>query len=333
MSFGSPDLLFALLAVPLAVGGYWVLENRRAKRAVAWSRPAMLPNVVQRARRIRHVPFTLFLLGMTLLLVGFARPRVTDSGTRRYAPTVVLTIDVSGSMAADDVRPTRVGVARDLAIEFLRELPSTYRVAVVTFGNKVHLVVPPTLDRASAVAGLPQTITARAGTSLGDGVSAAVAAIAATAGDNDAAAGYPGAILLLSDGAQTGGGSTPDAAASTASVEHVPIDTVTIGTSGGMVSQPVKVDGFKTTIRIAVPSSPTTMNFLARETGGTSFAVTSAAQLPPISKKLTAGFQRLTSFSEPVHRERELSAAAGGAALAVILAAIVVSGRWFGRLA
>jgi Ca-activated chloride channel homolog len=333
MRFGSPYLLFVLFALPLAVGGYWTLERRRVRRAVAWSRPAMLPNVVRRPGRVRYVPAGLFLLGMTLLLVGFARPRLAVGGTSTYAPTVVLTIDVSGSMAADDVRPTRIAAARSLAIAFLHDLSPAYRVAVVTFGNRVRVVVPPTLDRSRAIAGLPTAITPRAGTSLGDGVSAAVATIAATAGNSDAAAGYPGAIVLLSDGAQTGGGATPDAAAATASVERIPVETVMIGTARGIVTQPLTVDGFKTSVRIAVPSSVTTMDVLSRQTGGTPFEATSAADLNPISEKLTGVLGRLTRFSQPVHRERDLSAAAGGAALVVILGGLAVSGRLFGRLA
>jgi Ca-activated chloride channel family protein len=333
MSFGSPDLLFSLLLVPLAVGGYFALETRRARRSAAWSRAALLSNTVQRPRRVRHVPFALFLLGLILLLTGFARPRLALNANDSYDPTVVLTFDVSGSMAADDVSPSRIGAAHALAVAFLHELPPKYRVAVVTFGGKIRVVVPPTLNRSQVIAHLPSAITTRAGTSLGDGLSASVAAISETTGNNDAAAGYPGAILLLSDGAQTLGGTTPDAAAATASIERVPVYTVTIGTMAGTVTQLLTVDGFKTSIHIKVPPSPTTMQFLASQTGGAPFYVTSATQLTPLAKKLTTVYARLNPFTQLVRRKHDLSAVAGGSALLAVLLGIGTSLRWFGRFA
>ena len=113
-------------------------------------------------------------LGLTFLLVGFARPQRAISSTGRgVGPTVVLAFDVSGSMAARDIQPTRLRAARELAIRFLNKLPSSYEVAVVTFGNKVRLTVPPTFDRADVIAHLPKTVTPLSGTSIGDGISAA----------------------------------------------------------------------------------------------------------------------------------------------------------------
>ena len=157
MTFADPNLLFALLAVPLAAIGYLMLERRRARRSRRWSRGALLPNIVRRRwRRFGYVPALLFLLGLIFLLVGFARPQRVLGDASAGAATVVLTFDTSGSMAADDAQPTRIRAARKVAIQFLNELPSKYRVAVVTFANKVHLAVPPTFDRKARACRAPE---------------------------------------------------------------------------------------------------------------------------------------------------------------------------------
>ena len=152
MSFAAPELLFALLLVPLAGVGYAVLERRRARRAAAWSKSALLPNIVRRPPgMLRHVTIVLFLIAMACLLVGFARPERILPTETKDPPTIVLAFDVSGSMASKDMTPTRIGAARAIAIQFLKELPSNYRVAVMTFGNQVRLVVPSTLNRARVI--------------------------------------------------------------------------------------------------------------------------------------------------------------------------------------
>src|SRR5689334_12579376 len=108
MSFQHPALLIFLAFVPLAIAGYVWLERRRAARAASWSSPALVPNMVPHdPGRRRVIPLALFLVGLSLLLVGFARPQATLNEPREGA-TVVLAVDVSGSMAAADVKPTRL---------------------------------------------------------------------------------------------------------------------------------------------------------------------------------------------------------------------------------
>src|SRR5262249_30213804 len=154
--------LLALVLVPLAVLGYWLLERRRGRQTMTWSAPALLPNVVRRPRHgLRHLPAALFLLGLALLLVGFARPHRTVGDITGGSPTVVLAFDVSGSMAADDVGGTRLRAARRLATRFVNELPANDQVAVMTFGNDVH-VTPPTFDRKLAISHFPKAVTPKA---------------------------------------------------------------------------------------------------------------------------------------------------------------------------
>src|SRR5262249_22095868 len=148
----------------------------RAKRSAGWSRHAMLPNIVQSpTRRLRYVPAVLFLVGLTLLLVGFARPQRFVDNASKGGPTIVLTLDTSGSMAAGDVRPTRLLAARQMLVRLLRELPPQYRIALVTFADKVHVPVRPTLDRASVIAKLPKTVTPLGGTSIGEAITQSLA--------------------------------------------------------------------------------------------------------------------------------------------------------------
>ncbi len=332
MTFASPDLLFGLIAVPLAALGYWILNRRRRRRSAPWSRQAMLPNIVrQPASRLRHVPIALFLVGLTFLLVGFARPERVFANARPQAPTIVLAVDVSGSMDAADVAPTRLRAARSVAAQFLHELPSRYRVALITFGNKVQLVVPPTFDHTSAIGKLPSHVTPLAGTGIGDAISHSIAVIIDAAQQNGRGHLYrPGAVLLLSDGGQTAGGTTPQEAAVSALVDYIPVDTVAFGTSKGVVTQPVKLNDLETSAVFPVPVAPATLATLAQQTGGTFFQGSAVAESPT---QLKAVYKNLHSNTASGRRTHALDTAATGVALAFILAGLALSGLWFGRVA
>jgi Ca-activated chloride channel family protein len=332
VSFGAPYLLFGLLAVPLAALGYRLLERRRVRRSAAWSRQAMLPNIVRRPeRRLGSLPVALFLLGLTFLLVGFARPQRVVAASAGGAPTIVLAFDTSGSMAATDVQPSRLRVARNAAIRLLDQLPPQYRVAVVTFADKVRLIVPPTLDRKGLIAQLPARITPLGGTSIGDGIRRSLAVIIAAADQTDSGGLYrPGAAVLFSDGAQTGGGTTLDAAAVSALVDYIPVDAIAVGTPKGVVTQSFEVSGVRTSAQIAVPAQTAPLRRLARQTGGTLFDAASLAQSPA---QLSRVWENLRSSGAQGDTTRELSAASAGVALLLVLAGVVVSGLWFGRVA
>ncbi len=332
MSFGHPYLLLALLVLPLVVAGYRVLDVRRARRTAAWSRPAMLPNIVRRPpHRLGNLPAVLFVLGLAFLLVGFARPQKRLHTSSGNAPTIVLTFDVSGSMAATDVAPTRLRAARAVAVQFLDELPSSYRVAVVTFADQVRLLVPPTFDRAALIAKLPEKVTPLGASAIGDGINYAVAVSAAAAGQNNPVGVYrPGAVLLFSDGAQTAAGTTPAEAAVSALIDYVPVDAVAVGTPKGLVTQPATVNGVKTTNEISVPVQPTTLQLVSQQAHGRFFDAAAVAKSPSL---LDGVWTNLRSYSAPVPKTRDLSAIAAGAALALILAGIGLSGLWFGRVA
>jgi Ca-activated chloride channel family protein len=332
MTFASPYLLFGLFAVPLAAIGYWILDRRRVLRSAPWSRRAMLPNIVRRpSRRLSHVPIALFLIGLTLLLVGFARPERVFNNALPQAPTIVLAFDVSGSMAATDAAPSRIRAARSVAIQFLHELPSKYRVAVLTFGDKVQLVVPPTFDRTAVLTKLPGAVTPLAGTGIGDAISHSIAVIIDAAGLNGRGRIFrPGAVLLLSDGGQTAGGTTPQEAAVSALVDYIPVDTVAFGTPKGTVTQPVKLNDLELSAVFPVPVDPTTLQTLAQQTGGTFFEGSAVAAAPAQMKTV---YRNLHSNIASGHRTHALDTPATGVALAFILAGLALSGLWFGRVA
>jgi Ca-activated chloride channel homolog len=331
MTFGSPDLLLGLLALPIAVAGYAFIGRRRRRKSEAWSRKALLPNLVRGpSRGLRELPVSLVLVGLVFLLVGVARPeRVTDAA-QSQAGTVVLAFDVSGSMAAKDVVPTRLLAARRAAINFVDRLPSRDQVGVVTFGAKVRVVVQPTPDHAAVIAGIPATITPRSGTSLGDGVSEAVAVIVQTSGvGRPGRRVQPGAVLLFSDGSQTLGGTTPEEAAATAYVSGIPVDSVALGTPTGLVTQTVKVDGFETSTQFPVPVDQTVLRQVSDETRGVFLGSApsggSGNEWKAIYENLGAGTPRSKS-------EQQLSAFAAAGALVFVLSGLVLSGVWYGRV-
>ncbi|HWB22185.1 MAG TPA: VWA domain-containing protein [Gaiellaceae bacterium] len=329
MRFASPDMLVALLLVPAAVAGYLLLESRRTKRSANWSRPALLPSIASRPPgAIRHVPAVLFLIGLTFLLVGFAKPQRSFVSRDHAGAIVALTFDVSGSMAADDVAPTRIAAARRAAIQLINELPANDQVAVLTFADKVSLVVAPTTDRAKAIAGLPTTVTTNGGSALGEAIEEAVAVVTQVGGKSHSGNPHPpGAVVFLSDGAQTVPGPQPQDAAEHALVSGIPIDTVSVGTPNGIVSQVIPLTNGQTALqKIPVPVDSTALEEVSQVTNGTFFTAGSAAQLSRVYKNLGSHILRS-------RREHELNRVTAALALVFIFAGVALSGLWYSRLA
>ncbi len=324
MSFGHPILLIALLGVPIAVFGWFRLEHRRQAQAAAWSRPELLPNMVRDGPgRRRYVPLVLFLVGLTLLLAGFARPQATMSVPREGA-TVVLTLDVSGSMAAKDVKPTRLQVADAAIAQFLHDLPSRYRTALVTFSNRPTVKVPPTYDRQLIVSALPVKAEFE-GTALGDSVARSAIVAAKAVGKSKPGAPHPpAAVLLLSDGLQNTGKLNPLEASVQARKLGVPVYTVSLGTAKGSVFQKLPGPG-NLTKTTAVPVASAQLREIAKTTGGRFFKARSAAELKQVYKDLGS---RLSTEN----KQREITAWTTMGALVFVLAGALLSGLWFRRL-
>ena len=319
MRFDWPLALLALLAVPLAVAGYLVLERRRQRQATAFAAPALHPNLVgRRPGRLRHVAPALALVALAALAIGLARPHAMLSVPQEQA-TVVLALDTSRSMVATDVPPSRLAVAQGAVRGFIDELPDDYRVGMVSFAQSAQTVLPATANRQAAQAALRNLRTGD-GTALGEGIARAIQVAQRVPAEKGKKP--PASILVLSDGAQTQGILTPQQAAASARKLRIPVYTVAFGTANGVV-EVVDDNGF--TQRVTVPPDPPTLRQVARATGGRFYAAPDAAQLEAVYGELGS---RIGSVKE----EREITAAfaAGGAVL--LLAAGAVSALLFGRL-
>jgi len=173
MSFAWPTALLALALVPLLLLAYVLVQRRRVKYALRFTNLPLLANVVDRAPRWRrHVPPLLVLTALAALVVGVARPQVAVAIPRKEG-TVVLAIDRSGSMLANDVAPTRMAAARAAAATFIKGLPKGFKVGLVSFSDQADVVLPPTTDHAAAVRALA-TLQADNGTALGDAITRSV---------------------------------------------------------------------------------------------------------------------------------------------------------------
>jgi Ca-activated chloride channel homolog len=322
VSFQTPLLLLLLVAIPAAAAVWVWLDRRRARSAEVWGTPALLSNLQpdQPSRR-RYVPLALFLLGLAFLVVGFARPQAVFE-TRREGATVVLVMDVSASMEATDVKPSRLRAARTAATAFVDGLPTKYRVGVVTFADHVSVPAAPTFDR-DRVKRVLAFAPAGEGTALARAVTRSVDVARRAVGRvSENRSHPPAAILLISDGAQTQGRATPQQAGLYARKRGIPVSTIAIGTRGGIVERKLR-GGY--TERIQVPADATALKTIAAASEGTFFR----AATPTALKKV---YSELGSRLSHTRKRHEVTPAAAGAALAFMLAGAAFSGFWFRRI-
>jgi Ca-activated chloride channel family protein len=321
VTFGAPGLLVLLVLVPLAAAAHVLFERNRDRRAAAWASPALLPNMAERPPLLRrHLPFALALVGLALLLVGFARPMATHRVKVQEA-TVVVVLDVSGSMAATDASPSRILLAKALAERLIAGLPHGYRVAVETFSDHSAVVAPPGDDLPRIQRAIAAARSGPQGTALAEAVDHAVA-VANTVPPGPQGRKPPALIVVFSDGGQTAGRVTPQQAAARAANAHVPVYTVALGTPSGVVQQKLQ-GGLQE--RIEVPVEPLVLQFLSRSTGGRYAAGAEDFDLKGI-------YDNLGSRNGYRHSPIEVTAVAAGGGIAFILAGAVLSGFWFRRL-
>jgi Ca-activated chloride channel homolog len=318
VSFGHPLALVALVFVPIIAWLWLVQDGRRRRSASAFSNPALLPNLVDRSPgRLRAVPPALFLIALAALVVGFARPHANVTVSRHEA-TVVLAMDVSRSMQASDVAPTRMLAAERAASAFLDDVPAQYAVAVVGFASRAYVAVPPTTDRGIVRQALAD-LTPGEGTAVGDAV--VIAANLGRLQKRSDGIVPPESVLLLSDGAPDGGHTTAQAAVRKAKALHVPVSTVLIGTAAGVVQEKL-TGGY--TAQVRVPPSPGTLQLIARGTGGEYFT----ARTP---KALAAVYRHLATRLGHKTENREVTDLFAGGALVFLLAGGTLSALRFRR--
>ena len=296
MRFESPWLLLSLVVLVLAAGIWRLAERRRMRYAVRYTNLDVLASVIPERSWRRLVPLVLFGLALLSLLVGLARPHVERTVLKERA-TVVLVIDTSRSMQAEDVAPTRLGAAQEAVRTFLDQAPDGLRVGLVVFAGEAQIATPPTSDH-ELVHTAVDTIDSFllfGGTAIGDALQTATelgkratgqpprgeeiaftttppsTRSLAQAGVEGCEQASPASILFLSDGAQTRGILQPLEGAELAREACIPVFTVALGTPEGTIER--GGFGFGPTPgtpseRIPVPPDPETLRGIAELTGG-----------------------------------------------------------------
>jgi len=319
VTFEFPIALVALVAIPVLVALYVVAERRRRAAGARFGTLGLLSNLVQHVPSWRrHLPIAILLVALAAMIVGVARPHATVSVPRKDA-TVILALDVSRSMSANDVRPTRMQAAKSAAVRFLSEVPKTFRVGIVAIGSNATVVLPPTTDRTLARTALT-TLRRSEGTVLGDAV-----ALSVNLGRKQRTSSgetIPSAVLVISDGADQGSRTRPQVAAARAKAAHIPVYTTLVGTANGIVQRTL-TGGFREQIR--VPASPTTLKAIAQGSGGEFFQAPTADRLRDVYKQLGT---RLGHHKT----SREVSDAFAGGAAVLLLLGGTLSALWFRRV-
>jgi len=350
MNFLAPELLLGLLLVPIAIGFYLWAQRRRSRYAVRFTNLDLLANIApRRPAWRRHVPPVLYLGAIAALLIGLARPTMVLATPREDA-TILLAMDVSGSMRAADVSPTRLDAAKVAAISFIDQLPAGVRVGIVSFASRTNTLVAPTADRTqlrNAIDGLrPQDGTAMGdalmqvldiadtirtdGAAKADGASSASPNASNTPGASsapDASVDQPSgqplvAAILLSDGKNSVGDSEPLDAAKRAATMGVPIYTIGLGTPQGQIQMN---DQFGQPVTLDVPPDTATLTQIAKITGAKSFDA-------PTAEDLKAVYANLESRVGYVETTQEVTVALVAAGLILVVIGAGASALWFGRL-
>ena len=318
MSFHWPLVLAALAVLPVLVALYIDRDRRRVAAQARFGNPDLLPNVVDREPgRLRYLPPLVLLVALVFMIVGVARPHATVRVPREEA-TIVLAMDVSRSMKATDIQPTRLDAARVAAKTFLDEVPEKFRVGVVSFATRAVVGVAPTEDRTLVTTAL-DTLKPGEGTAIGDAV-----ALSLRVGQprGQTAEVPPRAIVLISDGARDGGLVDPGDAAQQAKRRGVPVYSVLVGTPDGVVEEEL-TGGFRRIIR--VPPNPETLEQVAKTSGGEFFAAPDSAGLSRVYEELGS---RLGTRNE----DREVTDVFAGLAAAFVLIAATISAVLFRRI-
>ena len=238
MSFSWPWALLALLVIPLVFTVWWLTRRRRRRAAVRVTSIALVRTALPgRSRWRRRIPAALLMLGLGVLAVGAARPQATVPVASSSA-TIMLALDVSGSMCSTDVKPNRITAAEQAASAFIKSQAGGPRIGLVAFANTAVVLVPPTTDTQQLLSGL-DGLTTSYGTAIGEGILASLNSIAqvdpsvaptGTTVSRARGAGYADdVIVVLTDGSNNQG-VDPQIAAKQAASRGVRVFTIGYGT-------------------------------------------------------------------------------------------------------
>jgi Ca-activated chloride channel family protein len=333
MSFVWPSLLLFLLCVPLLVLLYWLVQRRRRRFAARFGSLGLVHDALGSGPGLRrHIPSIIFLGGLTLLLISLARPHATLN-LPRVEGTVILTFDVSGSMAANDLKPTRMEAAKAAASQFVGNQPASVLVGVVAFSDGGISVQAPTADREKTLATIERLVPRR-GTSVGNGILVALNTIAVDAGDppilntsslaapqtpTAAPQGwYPSAVIVLLSDGENNENPDPTLAADLAADLGVRIYTIGIGTVNGAV---LDIEGFTVVSQLNEPM----LQQVSSISGGEYYNAGNEEELRRIYNDLEP---KLTIKPEEI----EVTSIFAGIAILVFLVGGALSLLWFGRV-
>jgi Ca-activated chloride channel family protein len=337
MSIGSPFLLVTLLVPALALAAYVWIERRPGRYAVSFPNLSVLAGVARGSGHWRrHLTAALLVTSIALLCVGVARPHMALMVPSEQA-TVIVTLDVSGSMQAEDIKPTRLDAAKEAVGRFLDRVPDQMRVGLVLFSSETYVAAPPTRDRDALRSALEYALP-QAGTAIGDAVARSaelasqVTTPPVTAEDEQGAAGTGteeedpaqkplAAVVFLSDGFQTRGVLTPEEGTERAVEAKIPVHTIALGTDSGVI----ETERYGERRIIPVPPDRPTLKAIADSTGGNAFEVRDAERLVDVYDSLGSSIGR-------VEEDREVTAAFVGAGAVLLGAAGLFAGLWAPRL-
>lgn len=315
-AFLAPGRLWLLLLLPLLAAAYAWRQRRRRSYALRFTSVALLGQVApRRPGWRRHVAAAGLLLSLALLVLAFARPAGEVEVPRERA-TIIVTIDVSLSMMAQDVEPSRLRAAQTAARDFVDGLPPRLNVGLVSFAGSAQVLVPPTTDRAQVDRGIDD-LELREYTAVGEAIFTSLQAIETVPDDPSAPdEAVPARIVLLSDGETTVGRPNTDGIEA-AQAAGVPVFTIAFGTPTGTV----ELEGIEQVVPVEVED----LREIAEATGGAAYQAETAGELEGVYADIgsSVGFEL---------EQREVTDRFVGVALASLLLSALGSLAWFGRL-
>ena len=321
MTFLAPSRLWLLLAIAALAIAYVILQSRRRHYAARFTNLDLLASVAPRHPGWRrHVAAAAIGLGLVALIVGIARP-VRDEKVPSDEAVVMLVVDVSASMEATDVAPSRLQAAQEAAARFVKGVPDKFQVGLISFDESTHVLATPTTDHTAVISAINNLETGP-GTAAGDALSTALDTVDATlkeaSADTGKSDGKPPAatIVLVSDGVTTVG-QPIEQATQKAVKAGIPVTTIAYGTASGEVTVQGEI--------VNVPSDPQAMSAVADATGGSFFTAESSNQLKSVYDDIQArvGFHLA---------QREILRLFIGLAIVALFLGVLASMVWSGRL-
>jgi Ca-activated chloride channel family protein len=342
MSFIWSSLLYLLLIVPLLLWLYFRAQNKRRGMAARYGSMGVVNDSAKKSVSTRrHIPTLVFLAAITILIMSIARPQAAVS-IPKLEGTVILTFDVSGSMAADDLKPTRMEAAKAAAVEFVNKQPSNILIGVVAFSDGGLSIQPPTNDKTETLDTIYRLVPRR-GTSLGNGILVSLNTIVVSAGDppiltsntpslsapdpfdqsqetpDSAIQGwYPSSVIVLLSDGENNQDPDPVAAASLAADLGVRIYTIGIGRPEGAI---INAEGFTVVTQLNEPM----LQEISLSTGGIYYNAASEEDLVRIYRDLKP---KLAIRTENI----EVTSLFAGVGALLFLVAGALSLLWFGRV-